>query len=188
MFRQAWRHRYEASRVIRRVCRVTAVAWGASGCTIAIALIVAAWTAPTDTAYGLGYGIPWLWAIVLSAWTVHYVHVSLECERKEWEGGRAHKEMELHLKEKRLDKEVDVLQRMRSIAGTGITKEEFDKLVKEGLERRERRDRTKDLGAGERALSDPSAMSGNSGSSRDEQRLRRPRTLSGRLHIVSDRV
>jgi hypothetical protein len=188
MFRQAWRHRYEASRVIRRVCRVTAVAWGASGCSVAIALIAAAWTAPTDTAYGLGYGIPWLWAIVLSSWTVHYVHVSLECEKREWNEGRAHKEVELHLKEKMLDKEVDVLQRMRSIAGTGITKEEFDRMVKEGLERRERRERSKELGAGERALSDPSAISGSSGSSGDEQKLKRPRTLSGRIRVVADKV
>ncbi|KAI0091398.1 hypothetical protein BDY19DRAFT_983763 [Irpex rosettiformis] len=100
MYRQAWRHRYEASRVLRRVCRVTAIAWGVSGCVVASGCIAAAWTAPTDTAYGLGYSMPWLWALLVSAWTIHYVHDALKCEKLEWEVGRAHKEMELHLKEK----------------------------------------------------------------------------------------
>ncbi|KAI0685231.1 hypothetical protein BC835DRAFT_1290728 [Cytidiella melzeri] len=195
MFRQAWRHRYEASRVMRRVCRVTAVVWGATGCTVATVLIIAAWTAPTDTAYGLGYGIPWLWAIVTSTWTIHYVHRSLDRERREWDSSTVHKEVELHLQEKELDREVDLLQRMRSIASAEIDRDEFDRLVREGRERRERREmreKAKGMGGGERALSDPSATSGGGraggegGPERND--LRRPRTLSPRLHSAANQV
>lgn len=201
MFRQAWRHRYEASRVIRRVCRVTAVAWGASGCTIAAILIAAAWTAPTDTAYGLGYGIPWLWALTMSSWTVHYVQVSLVREREEWADQHVHKEMELHLKEKDIDREVDMLQRMRSVVGVGseMKKEEWERLVREGMERRavreaaERRrasqSQSRDVvpGVG-RAVSDSAASDGSPVATEGRDALRRPRTLSARLHGAATRV
>lgn len=133
-FRQAWRHRYEASRAIRRLCRVAAVAWGASGCVIACALIAAAWTAPTDTAYGLGYGVPWLWAMALSAWTVWYSRAALRKEREQWENAKVHKEVELHLVEKDIDREVDRLQRMRSIVSTveAIGPTELERITREG--------------------------------------------------------
>lgn len=139
-FRQAWRHRYEASRAIRRLCRVAAVAWGASGCVIACALIAAAWTAPTDTAYGLGYGVPWLWAMALSAWTVWYSRAALRKEREQWENAKVHKEVELHLVEKDIDREVDRLQRMRSIVSTveAIGPTELERITREGRERRAR--------------------------------------------------
>lgn len=170
-FRQAWRHRYEASRVIRRLCRVTAVVWGASGCVIATALLAAAWTAPTDTAYGLGYGIPWLWAMVLSAWTVKYVRDCLRKESDEWETSKVHKEMELHLVEKDIDREVDKLQRMRSIASavSTIDQRELDKVAREG---RTRRLNTEPLGT---RISGEGRRSGLSDEVSPTRRPRRPR-------------
>lgn len=137
-FRQAWRHRYEASRVMRRLCRVTAVVWGLTGCVIATVLIIAAWTAPTDTAYGLAYGIPWLWAMLTATWTVVYVQRSLKKEREEWDTAKVHKEVELHVVEKDLDREVDRLQRMRSIASAveTIGPKELERMAREGRERR----------------------------------------------------
>ena len=188
MFRQAWRHRYEASRAMRRVCRVTAIAWGLSGFIVAAGCIAAAWTAPTDTAYGLGYGMPWLWAIIISAWTVHYVHDMLECEKKEWDGGRAHKEVELHLKEKDLDKEVDELQRMRTSGEAGMRKEDVIRLMKERRRSMDERRRS-ESGPRERTLSDPTAISPSSGSGgNDLNTIPRPRTISLGTQDASQRV
>ncbi|KIP01220.1 hypothetical protein PHLGIDRAFT_80858, partial [Phlebiopsis gigantea 11061_1 CR5-6] len=54
-FRHAWAHRYQSSVVMRRLLRNTAIGWGASALVVAAALLAAAWTAPENTAYGLGY-------------------------------------------------------------------------------------------------------------------------------------
>ncbi|PSR93901.1 hypothetical protein PHLCEN_2v4594 [Hermanssonia centrifuga] len=106
-FRQAWRHRYEASRVMRHLLRVCSIAWGLSGFIIASVLIAAAWTAPTDTAYGLGYGIPWLWAMVSSAVTVAYTQKELRKEAREWDADHVHRSISLHVKEHEGDREAD---------------------------------------------------------------------------------
>jgi hypothetical protein len=81
---QVWRLRYESSQVIRHLIRQMSVLWGASGCIVAAGLIAAAWTASTDTGYGLCYGIPWLWALLTAAATVVRCHSELERERREW--------------------------------------------------------------------------------------------------------
>ena len=83
-FRHAWAHRYQSSIVMRRLLRTTAIWWGISALVVAGALLAAAWTAPENTAYGLGYGIPWLWALVAAAATVVYVHHTLVEERERW--------------------------------------------------------------------------------------------------------
>jgi len=107
-FRQAWRHRYEASRVIRKIIRTTAIGWGLSGTVLAAGLIVAAWTAPTDTGYGLSYGLPWLWAMLSAVGTILYVKSELERERREWFMEKVHKEVSLNLKEHDVDREADM--------------------------------------------------------------------------------
>lgn len=99
-FRHAWAHRYQTSVIIRRVCRNTSLLWGLSGTLIGIALVIAGWLAPTDTAYGLGYGIPWLWAMLCTAVTIVYVHHMLIKEEREWsnEGENAvHKDVQLQV-------------------------------------------------------------------------------------------
>lgn len=129
-FRQAWRHRYEASRVMRRLLRVTAIAWGVTGCVVAGALIVAAWTAPTDTAYGLGFGMSWIWALIMIAWTLVYVNNQLIFERDNWEHVR--KEVTLCVDEKDIDREVDQHQRMKDLTGQRFPTGELERMVREG--------------------------------------------------------
>ncbi len=61
--------------------------------------------------------------------------------------------------------------------------------MREGKERRERlekKDRAREVGAPERALSDPVSASPSSGSSRNE--LKRPRTMSARLNQAAQQV
>ncbi|TFY54708.1 hypothetical protein EVJ58_g8701 [Rhodofomes roseus] len=83
-FRQAWRTRYEESQVIRHLIHQLSVWWGASGLIVAAGLLAACWAASVDTGYGLGYGIPWLWALLMAMVTVVRVHNELLRERREW--------------------------------------------------------------------------------------------------------
>ena len=54
---------------------------------LAGALLAACWAAPSiDTAYGLGYGVPWLWALLGGAASVTWVRMELRRERREWKG------------------------------------------------------------------------------------------------------
>lgn len=100
-FRHAWAHRYQASIVMRRLLRNVALGWGLTGTIIAIVLIVAAWEAPRDTAYGLGFGIPWLWAIICTIWTFWYTGRMLKLEKENWgkEGDEAvYRHARLHIR------------------------------------------------------------------------------------------
>ena len=108
-FRHAWAHRYQSSLAIRRLLRVAAVWWGATGLLVAAALLAAAWTAPENTAYGLGYGIPWLWALLGAAGTVAHARAQLAREKREWAGGAVHRDVQLRvqLKGDEADREVE---------------------------------------------------------------------------------
>ncbi|KAF7794958.1 hypothetical protein EIP86_006101 [Pleurotus ostreatoroseus] len=106
-FRQAWRHRYESSRVMRHLLRILSIWWGITGVIVASGCIVAAWTAPNNTGYGLGYGIPWLWAIVAAISTWVYIKKQLRLEMADWEEAHVHKTVSLHLREKEVDREAD---------------------------------------------------------------------------------
>ncbi|EJF56634.1 hypothetical protein DICSQDRAFT_157780 [Dichomitus squalens LYAD-421 SS1] len=83
-FRQAWRIRYEHSAIMRRIIRITSFYWGASGCICAAAFIAIAWTTPEDIGYGIGWGLPWLWAFTSLAFTVRWVKKELKREQEEW--------------------------------------------------------------------------------------------------------
>lgn len=112
VFRHAWAHRYQTSVVIRRLLRHTAVWWGATGIVIAAILLAAVWTAPENTAYGLGYGMPWLWAMVASAATIVYVHYKLIEEKDNWTTsgeGAVHRDVQLRvqLKGAEADREIE---------------------------------------------------------------------------------
>ena len=106
-FRHAWAHRYQTSRVIRRTLRNTALWWGASGIVVGAALIAAAWTAPENTAYGLGYGMPWLWAMVGAATTIAYVHEKLAEEARDWPGAHRDVQLRVQLTGDEADREVE---------------------------------------------------------------------------------
>ncbi|KAH9851653.1 hypothetical protein C2E23DRAFT_732778 [Lenzites betulinus] len=96
-FRQAWRIRYEHSAIMRRIVRITSIWWGASGCLFAGAFIAIAWTTADDIGYGIGWGLPWLWAMVSGALTVRFVHRELEREQAEWASPDVHKIYNLHI-------------------------------------------------------------------------------------------
>ncbi|KAI0632540.1 hypothetical protein C8Q77DRAFT_931967 [Trametes polyzona] len=96
-FRQAWRIRYEHSAIMRRIVRVTSIWWGASGTILAAAFIAIAWTTPDDIGYGIGWGLPWLWAMVSAALTVWWVHRELEREKEQWDHPGVHKVYSLHI-------------------------------------------------------------------------------------------
>lgn len=96
-FRQAWRDRYEASAVMRKLIRDTALGWGISGVVIGGVLVVAAQKASTDTGYGLGYGMPWIWAFLGMGITVWWTQRELKRELRDWPS--VHEEVSLHLVE-----------------------------------------------------------------------------------------
>ncbi|TCD71683.1 hypothetical protein EIP91_005449 [Steccherinum ochraceum] len=105
-FRQAWRHRYEASRVLRILLRDVGMFWGISGILVAGACIAVAWTTNDDIGYGIGYGIPWLWAFVCTPITIVWAKRELERERREWHDVvHVHREKPLHLVETQDDRE-----------------------------------------------------------------------------------
>ncbi|KAL4246813.1 hypothetical protein ABKN59_008036 [Abortiporus biennis] len=106
-FRQAWRHRYEESRVMRKLLRDLSLVWGISGIAVAGALIAIAWTTSDDIGYGLGYGIPWVWVILFTCVTFWWVKKELYREKTEWaDVVRVHREKHLNLVETDIDRDV----------------------------------------------------------------------------------
>jgi hypothetical protein len=69
---------------MRHHVRNMSLLWGISGAIVAAGLLAACWTASVDTAYGLGYGIPWLWAMVTAWTTIVLTYRALEREKREW--------------------------------------------------------------------------------------------------------
>ncbi|CAL1713904.1 unnamed protein product [Somion occarium] len=105
-FRQAWRYRYEESRIMRKLLRDLALYWGITGTALGVGLIVVAWLASDDVGYGLGYGMPWLWAFVSTPLTILWVRRELGRERREWgDLVNVHLEKPMHLVETRVDRE-----------------------------------------------------------------------------------
>ncbi|KAF8523360.1 hypothetical protein BU17DRAFT_43922 [Hysterangium stoloniferum] len=98
-FRKAWRARYEASTVMRKLLRDQALFWGAGGCTAAAAIISVSWTTMEDVAYGVGYGVPWVWAIVWTCISVILVKRELKKERMVWMVRPFVHQMSLHIRE-----------------------------------------------------------------------------------------
>ncbi|KZV65720.1 hypothetical protein PENSPDRAFT_655511 [Peniophora sp. CONT] len=114
-FRQAWRTRYEESRIMRKIIRDASIGWGLSGVLLGGALIAIDWTVDQDTGYGLGYGIPWLWGICGTIGTSIVVHYALKKEAEEWVAPKVHKERILPIEEGRYDRpSLDELRRRSS--------------------------------------------------------------------------
>jgi hypothetical protein len=111
-FRQAWRTRYEESRIIRRVIRDVSIGWGASGIICGSALLAIIWTVAVDPGYGVAYGIPWIWALTCSICTIVFVRRELKREHAEWVAPKVHKEHILPIEEGKYDKpNLDVMRR-----------------------------------------------------------------------------
>lgn len=97
--------------MMRKMLRDVALFWGLSGVVIAVALIVVAWFSSHDVGYGLGYGMPWLWAFVSTGMTIVWVRRELEREKVEWgDLLNVHREKPLHLVEAQVDR--DAFDRM----------------------------------------------------------------------------
>ena len=105
-FRQAWRIRYEHSAVMRHIVRRTSLAWGASGMLFAGAFIAVAWTTSDDIGYGIGWGLPWLWAMVSAALTVAWVSKQLKREADDWGKPGVHEVFNLHIDQTQHEKKV----------------------------------------------------------------------------------
>ncbi|GJJ15971.1 hypothetical protein Clacol_010250 [Clathrus columnatus] len=82
-FRKAWRARYEASTIMRKLLRDLSIFWGATGTIAGAAFIVVSWTTTDDIAIGVGYGLPWLWAIVCALISIKWTRRELKREREE---------------------------------------------------------------------------------------------------------
>jgi hypothetical protein len=119
-FRQAWRTRYEESRVMRRIIRDASVGWGLTGVLFGTALIVIDWTVAVDPAYGVSYGLPWLWAILGTLLTWYFVSRSLAHEHREWIAANVHKERILPIEEGKYDRpSLDQVRRRSSMGPQG---------------------------------------------------------------------
>jgi hypothetical protein len=78
--------------------------WGISGILLSAALITTAWVAPTDTAYGLCWGMPWLWAMILGAAQIAWTRHMLKYEHTEWSRSPTiHRERTLPITEGKYD-------------------------------------------------------------------------------------
>ncbi|KAF8579714.1 hypothetical protein K439DRAFT_1654493 [Ramaria rubella] len=97
-FREAWRARYEASAVMRKLLRDLAIFWGLSGSFAAGGFIAISWTSSDDIGYGIAYGVPWLWAITCAGATALRTRRELDREEREWGGDTGHVEKSLHIR------------------------------------------------------------------------------------------
>lgn len=73
-FRRAWAERYQASYLMRKLIRDVSFGWGITGTVFGgvwTGIVIPDFVAD-DVAVGIGYGLPWGWALVMTAWTVWY--------------------------------------------------------------------------------------------------------------------
>ncbi|KIJ27518.1 hypothetical protein M422DRAFT_190877 [Sphaerobolus stellatus SS14] len=137
-FRHAWRERYEASTVMRKLLRDMALFWGFGGTLIAGALIAIAWTTAQDVGYGIGFGVPWIWAFVWTPVTVWWSRKELARERREWESAPqlAHREVSLHIKEGKEGEAEERIRQNNEEAAVKQNKEEAQVAERERVENR----------------------------------------------------
>lgn len=84
-FRQAVMARYEASPLFRRMMLNLSWLWGVGFLAIAIVTTVLIMTIQNDhIAFGVGWGLPYVWAAIYTLGTVVFVKRSLKEERRLW--------------------------------------------------------------------------------------------------------
>jgi hypothetical protein len=113
-FRQAWRVRYEESLPMRRHIRNVSLYWGISGCALGGVLVATAWVAPTDTAYGLSWSMPWLWIMLSGFAQIVWTNRLLVQEREQWHTSVGHVEKALPFKDGPYDPRASMLAILRS--------------------------------------------------------------------------
>jgi len=91
---------------MRKLLRDQALFWGAGVCAFAAGLIAVSWTTPEDVGYGVGYGAPWVWAIVWTWISVIWVKRELKRERMVWMvRPEFMRQMSLHIRENKSEQE-----------------------------------------------------------------------------------
>ena len=78
--------RYEKSKRFRRLLRQLDLFWGIPAFVIGVALLVAIGHhgVQQELAYGLGWGVPPLWAAIWAGITTVWVKIALRREHREW--------------------------------------------------------------------------------------------------------
>ncbi|TAQ86515.1 hypothetical protein B7494_g5180 [Chlorociboria aeruginascens] len=86
-FREGWAARYNASPIFRKMIRDQSWFWSISGLLVAISctIIVCIHAVPNTVAYGIGWGVPFLWAGIWAAITLPWVRSIMAKEKKSWE-------------------------------------------------------------------------------------------------------
>ncbi|KAL3421191.1 hypothetical protein PVAG01_07636 [Phlyctema vagabunda] len=86
-FREGWAARYHASPIFRKMLRDQSWFWSISGLLVAGActVVVVINPVPEPVAYGIGWGVPFLWAGIWAAITVPWVRAVMHKETVSWE-------------------------------------------------------------------------------------------------------
>jgi hypothetical protein len=85
--REAVMKRYEASPSFRRMMLRLTWFWGISLMIIAIVTTVLIVSLEERVAFGVGWGLPYVWSGLFGIWTVRFVKKSLKEERAAWQTG-----------------------------------------------------------------------------------------------------
>lgn len=86
--REAVIKRYEASPLFRRMLLRLTWFWGIGLMSIAIVTTILIVSLKETVAFGVGWGLPYVWSALFGLWTVRFVKKSLSEERAAWKTGR----------------------------------------------------------------------------------------------------
>jgi len=86
-FREGWAARYNASPLFRKMIRDQSWFWSIPALFVAVActVVICIHPVPKAVAYGIGWGVPFLWAGIWAAITVPWVRSVMAKEKKGWE-------------------------------------------------------------------------------------------------------
>ncbi|RFU31585.1 hypothetical protein B7463_g4752, partial [Scytalidium lignicola] len=86
-FREGWAARYNASPIFRKMIKDQSWFWSIPGLLVAISctLVVCIHPIPKAVSYGVGWGVPFLWAGIWAAITLLKVRSVLVREKRSWE-------------------------------------------------------------------------------------------------------
>ncbi len=86
-YREAVMKRYETSPLFRSMLLRLTWFWGISFLVTAIVTTILIVSLEERVAFGVGWGLPYVWSAVFGLWTVRFVKRSLKEERAAWKSG-----------------------------------------------------------------------------------------------------